>query len=411
MNLELFIARKLLRGDGDGAVSVPIVRIALVGIALGVCVMLLSIFVITGFKQEITDKLSGFAAHVSIVGYSSENSAENGGIRVSDTLYSQIRGVKEVKNAYVYVMKPAILKSKDEIHGVMLRGVDSLYNKSFFVQNLKAGEVPDFRGSEISNEVLISSAMADLLGLKVGDRVFAHFVQDPPRVRSLVVKGVYDTGFKEYDDVVAICDMRHLQRLNGWEREWVTGVAVQLHDMVLTAEVEESFDALLPWEDSDCFYRIEALQDSVPQIFDWLALLNMNVWIILVLIVVVAGFNMVSGLLILILDKTSLIGILKALGCRDVKLRRLFLYVSVGLVSRGMLWGNVLALLLAGIQWWFEPVRLDAAVYYMDKVPVHLNLWYVLLLDVGVLVVSVVMLIIPTMLISRIRPIKAIQFK
>ncbi len=411
MNFEFFIARRLLKGDGTRAVSVPIVRIALVGIALGVCVMLLSIFIITGFKKEITDKLSGFGAHLNVVAYDNNSSFAGNQIVADDSLVTGIRSLPEVGEAYVYITRPAILKSKEEIHGVVLRGVDSSYSASFFKDHLVDGQFPDYRGSGASNDVVLSASVASLLGLKTGDKVAAHFVQDPPRVRMLTVAGVYDTGFKEYDDMMVLYDLRHLQKLNGWEKNEVSGIAIELKDINRTAEVKEKVDALLPWDDDNNFYKLETLRESAPQVFDWLDLLNMNVWVILVLIVIVAVFNMVSGLLILILDKTSLIGILKALGYRDVGLRKLFLYLSLALTGRGMLLGNVLALVLGGLQYKFKLISLDASSYYMDTVPVHFDWFYWLLLNVGVLLISVLMLVVPTMLISKIKPIKAIRFE
>lgn len=411
VNLELFIARRLLKGNGAEAVSVPIVRIALVGIALGVCVMLLSIFIITGFKKEITNKLSGFAAHLNVVAYTNNNSLAGNSIRINDTLIKGISGLDEVKRLYTYVTKPAILRSPSEIHGVVLKGVDSGYNQDFFQKNLRSGQVPAYGASALSNEILISSTVANLLSVKAGDRIDAHFVQDPPRVRPFIVKGIYDTGFGEYDDMVVVCDIRHLQRLNDWNENEVSGIAVELKNIEDIAKAEEKIDNLLPWEDNNNFYKIDTLQDLAPQVFDWLNMLNMNVWVILILIVVVAGFNMVSGLLILILDKTNLIGMLKAMGYRDIKLRKLFLYISIGLIGQGMLWGNGLAFLLAFLQDRFHLVKLDLATYYMDTVPVNFNLLYALLLNAGVLLVSTLMLVVPTMLISKIKPIRAIRFE
>lgn len=411
MNLELFIARRLLRGKQTGSVSVPIVRIALAGIALGLCVMLLSVFIITGFKQEITAKLSGFMAHLNITAYENNASYSGEGILVPDTLVAGLRALQGVKQAYPYVTKPAILKSDSEIHGVVLKGVDSVYDAVFYRDHIKAGEFPDFGTSRPSNDILISSSVARLLEVKAGGKLSAHFVQEPPRVRVFTVKGIYDTGFKEYDDMVVLCDIRHLQRLNGWDAGEISGIAMELTDLKKIPQMEAVVDELLPLDDQGSFYKISTLRESAPQVFDWLSLLNMNVGIILTLIVIVAGFNMVSGLLILILDKTTLIGVLKALGYKNVSLKKLFLYVATGLIIRGMIAGNLLALLLGGIQYYFRVISLDPGVYYMDKVPVNFDIGYMLLLNIGVILVSVCMLIIPTMLISRIRPIKAIRFE
>lgn len=411
MNLELFIARRLLSGREKNAVSVPIIRIALVGVALGVCIMLISIFIITGFKQEITNKLTGFSAHLNISSYGNSNFSASDKIQPSDTLLEGIYALPEVKHLYLYVTKPAILKSKREIHGVVLHGVDSTFKGDFFIDNLKEGEFPDFHTIFPSDEILLSSLVADYLNLKVGDKVTAHFVQDPPRARVFRVKGIYDTGFDEYDGVFVLCDIRHLQRLNGWKEKEVSGISVELKNMDMLLSAGQKIDECIPWENTDTFYQVTTIYDRMPQLFEWLDLLNTNVWIILILLVVVAGFNMVSGLLILILDKTSLIGILKALGYKDLNLRKLFLYISVGLIGKGMLWGNALAFAIAGIQKYFHIIHLDPTNYYMDTVPVHFSIGYVILLNLGVLFVSTLMLIVPTMLISKIKPIKAIRFE
>lgn len=411
MNLELFIANRLLKGKETGAVSVPIVKIAVAGIALGICVMLLSVFIVTGFKQEITLKLSGFMAHLNITAYENNESYTGNGILAPDSLLTVIRQLDGVKQAYPYVTKPAILKSGTEIHGVVLKGVDSLYDAGFYSRHLQAGEFPDLAGVRPSGDILVSSSVAGLLNVKVGDKISAHFVQDPPRVRMFTVKGIYDTGFKEYDDMLVLCDIRHLQRLNDWEGERVSGIAVEIDNIEEILPMEMAVDNVLPLDEHNDFFKLTTLRQSAPQVFDWLNLLNMNVWIILTLIVVVAGFNMVSGLLILILDKTALIGILKALGYQNLSLKKLFLYVAVGLIAKGMIAGNVLALVLGGLQYYFRLISLDPGTYYMETVPVNFDIGYILLLNAGVLVVSVLMLIIPTMLISSIRPIKAIRFE
>lgn len=411
MNLELFIARRLLGGGKGDSVSVPIVKIAVAGIALGVCVMLLSVFIIMGFKKEITDKLSGFTSHLEVTSCDEDASYVGQGIAVTDSLLLSLQKMEGVKQVARYVTKPAILKSDTEIHGVVLKGVDSLYDASFYVRHLCDGSLPDWGGVKASNEILLSASVAALLQVKVGDRIASHFVQEPPRMRMFTVKGIYNTGFKEYDDMFVLCDLRHLQKLNGWKGNEVTGIGIELDDLQELSRVEEAVDRILPsGGECDCF-QVTTLNDAAPQIFDWLNLLNMNVVIILTLIVAVSGFNMVSGLLILILDKTALIGILKALGYRNISLRRLFLYIALGLISKGMLVGNLLAFVLGGVQYWLKIVRLNPEVYYMDTVPVDINVWAVILLNAGVLVVSVFMMVIPTVLVSKIRPIKAIRFE
>ena len=425
MNLELFIARRLLKGKQNGAVSVPIVKIALAGIALGVCVMLLSILIITGFKNEITTKLSGFMAHLSITAYDHEDAYSGSEIELNDSLLEVVRRVSDLKQMYAYVTKPAILKSKEEIHGIILKGMDSSYDASFYRKHLREGEYPDFFQAEPSREVLISVAVADYIlsrnkpmddfetkvDLTVDAFVPPSYIKNEALKMDIYKRIAGIESQQEYDDMLAVCDIRHLQKLNNWAPREVSGIAVELNDMKRILEVEAELDDTLPMNQDDDFYKITTLRETAPQVFDWLNLLNMNVWIILTLIVVVAGFNMVSGLLILILDKTSFIGILKALGYRNIRLRRLFLYIAAGLIGKGMVVGNILALTLGGLQALFRIVRLDSATYYMDTVPIYFDWVYIILLNVGVLVVSVLMLVVPTMLISRIKPIKAIRFE
>ena len=409
MNLEWYIARRLLKGDATKSATVPIVKIAIVGIALGLCVMLLSLFIITGFKKEITEKLSGFTAHLNVQPYMPGSTGEGGVIPGADTVALELKKVEGVKDAYGYIEKSAIFKSKEEIHGVVLKGVDAGYDATFFQRNLKEGKLPDYSAETTSNDILISRSVASMLGVGVGDRVTSHFVQEPPRARVFTVAGIYDTGFKEYDDVMVLVDERHLARLNGWKTGDVSKIALELNDVeqvnAIAEKVEDKIDEL------GLYCEVRTLADEAPQIFDWLALLNMNVWVILILIVTVAGFNMVSGLLILILDKTTFIGIMKALGYKNVSLRKLFLYISAGLIARGMLWGNVLAFVLAGVQAAFNVVHLDPVTYYMDTVPINFSIGYVILLNLGVIAVTVLMLVIPTMLISKISPVKAIKFE
>lgn len=350
-------------------------------------------------------------AHLNVTAYDNASAHVERGISVSDTLLLDLWGVAGVRGVYTYVDKPAILKSKTEIHGVVLKGVDSVYDKAFFQKHIKDGKFPDFRTSALADGVLISASAAQLLGVATGDKLQAYFVQDPPRVRVFRVEGIYDTGFKEYDDMIVLCDKRHLQRLNAWTPEQVSGIAVELHRLEDILQVESVIDEALPLEEGEDFYKVTTLYQAAPQIFDWLDMLNANVAVIMTLIIIVAGFNMVSGLLIFILDKTAMIGILKALGYRNVSLRKLFLYIAAGMIVRGMVAGNVLALILGGMQYFFHLIRLDSTTYYMDTVPICFPVGYMVLLNVGVLAVSVLMLIVPTMLVSRIRPIKAIRFE
>jgi lipoprotein-releasing system permease protein len=400
------MARRLLKEGKRGFASVTIVRVAVAGIAMGLCVMLLALFVISGFKREITRKLLGFTSHVNVLPLD----AGDGGGRLSrgDTLVAWIAGQPGVKETYAYVEKPAILRSRQregQMHGVLLRGEDATRASAFLREHLAEGTFPDFTTDTVSDEILLSVNAAGYLQARPGDRLTAYFADDPRRARRFEVSGLYRTGFKEYDDVMAFVDKRHLLRVNGWEAGDATGIAVALEK---PGEAKRLATRVTGTRQG-C--RTRTLQEMAPQVFDWLKLLDMNVWIIVVLLVTVAGFNMVSGLLILILDKTAMIGVLKALGCRDASTRRLFLHVAGGLVARGMLWGNLLAFALAGVQYYFQVVSLDPETYYMSTVPLLVNAWHVIALNAGVMVVTMLVLVVPTMLVSRVSPARTMRFE
>ena len=390
--------------------SAPIINIAVIGVAIGVCVMLLSIYIITGFKNEISEKLSGFVAHIDVKSYTSYASNQNDALHLDSTLIGAINRHKDIKQAYPYIDKAAILKNKDEIHGIIFKGVDSSYNAEFYSKYLVEGQIPSYDNINISNEILISNKIASLLHIKLGDKIQAHFVQNPPRVRIFTVKGIYDSGFNEYDDVNVLCDIQHLRKLNSWDKNKASGLAIEIKDIEKVYETENFIYETLLEKDKGDFLNIETIFQKAPQIYDWLKLLDINIALVITLIIIVSGFNMISGLLVLILDKTRMIGLLKALGYKNKKLRELFIYIALGLVTKGIIWGNLLALIIYFIQDTFNIIKLDSSVYYMSSVPMQFNLYSTLLLNVGVIFATFIMLIIPTILISKIQPIKAIQF-
>ena len=410
MNIEYYIAKRMLGIKEKNLLSAPIINIAVIGVAIGVCVMLLSIYIITGFKNEISEKLSGFVAHIDVKSYTSYASNQNDALHLDSTLIGAINRHKDIKQAYPYIDKAAILKNKDEIHGIIFKGVDSSYNAEFYSKYLVEGQIPSYDNINISNEILISNKIASLLHIKLGDKIQAHFVQNPPRVRIFTVKGIYDSGFNEYDDVNVLCDIQHLRKLNSWDKNKASGLAIEIKDIEKVYETENFIYETLLEKDKGDFLNIETIFQKAPQIYDWLKLLDINIALVITLIIIVSGFNMISGLLVLILDKTRMIGLLKALGYKNKKLRELFIYIALGLVTKGIIWGNLLALIIYFIQDTFNIIKLDSSVYYMSSVPMQFNLYSTLLLNVGVIFATFIMLIIPTILISKIQPIKAIQF-
>ena len=414
MNVALFIARKIhFSKEGNRQVTPPAVRIAMIGIALGLAVMLLSVAIVIGFKKEVRNKVIGFGSHVQITHFDSNSSYELQPISVSDTLMAHLDSVSGVRHVERFATKLGILKTEQDFQGIVLKGVDQGYDWSFFQANLKAGTLPDFTGEKASTEVLISRYLADLLGLEVDDTFLTYFVQDEVRARKFQIVGIYETGFIDYDKLFVMADLRQVRRLNGWEADQVGGLEVLVDDYAHLDEVAENlyFDLMERQDRNGNTFYARSIKELNPMIFNWLEVLDINVVVILVLMLAVAGFTMISGLLIIILERTNMIGMLKALGETNRHIREIFLYVSLFLIGKGMLWGNVIGLLCCWLQSQFQVVKLDPTVYYLEAVPIDLRLGAWFLLNVGTLLISMAMMLGPSYLITRIDPAKSIRFE
>ena len=414
MNVALFIARKIhFSKEGSRQVTPPAVRIAMIGIALGLAVMLLSVAIVIGFKKEVRNKVIGFGSHIQITNFDSNSSYELQPIAVSDTLMAHLDSVVGVRHVERFATKLGILKTAKDFQGIVLKGVDQGYDWTFFQSNLKAGRLPDFTGEKTSTEVLISRYLADLLRLAVDSTFLTYFVQDEVRARKFQIVGIYETGFIDYDKLFVMADLRQVRRLNGWEADQVGGLEVQVDDYEQLDEVAETlyFDLTERQDRNGNTYYTRSIKELNPMIFNWLEVLDINVVVILVLMLAVAGFTMISGLLIIILERTNMIGMLKALGETNRHIREIFLYVSFFLIGKGMLWGNVIGLACCWLQSHFHVVKLDPAVYYLEAVPIDLGVGAWLLLNVGTLLISMAMMLGPSFLITRIDPAKSIRFE
>ncbi len=413
MNIELLIAKRLVRGDErKKSISGPIVAIAIAGIALGLAVMIMSVSIVTGFKQEIRNKVIGFGSHIQIVNFDSNISFETAPVSRQQDFLSDIKSIPEVRHVQPFATKAGIIRTRDDIQGVVLKGIDSSFDWSFFEQNMLEGHRFRLTDIQASNEAVISQTIASLLRLKVGDGFVMYFVQDPPRYRRFTVSGIYETGLEELDKLFILGDLRHIQRLNDWEDHQISGFEILLEDYDnlerVTARVDEIAGHVFTEDMSRL--RVVSISNKYPQFFDWLELLDMNVWVILTLMVIVAGFNMVSGLLILILERTGMIGILKALGLENSGLRKIFLYQSAFLIVKGLFWGNLIGIGIALLQQYTGIIKLDQASYFISTVPVNLKLTHLLMLNIGTMVITVAMLIIPSYIIGKISPEKTIRF-
>ena len=414
MNLEYFIAKRIhFEKKGEKNVSRPAVRIATIGIAVGVAVMLIAIAVVIGFKQEIRNKTIGFGSHIQITNFDNNNSYEMQPIRMSDTLQNQLNAIPNVRHIQRFVTKPGIIKTENDFQGMILKGVGPEFDWSFFKSNLLEGDILNLNDSTPVNEAIISKSIADMMGLKLGDSFLTYFLQDQIRARKFTVKGIYSTNFADYDKLFVITDIRIAQRLNGWDQEYFSGMEILITDFNYLDGVSNQVYALAAnrFDAEGNGYFIQTIRQLNPQIFSWLDLLDMNVWVILLLMLAVAGFNMISGLLILILEKTNMIGILKSYGAGNWSIRKIFLYESIFLIGKGMLWGNIIGLLICFVQYQFKIIPLDPVSYYTSTVPITFNWLYIVLLNAGTLIVSVLMLIGPSYLITKISPAAIMRYE
>jgi len=413
LNTELFIARRLVFDkESNKSISRSIVKIAVFGISMGLIVMILSVAIVTGFKNEISEKVIGFGSHIQIMNYDSNTSYETEPISKFQSFYPGLDSLPGIKHAQVFATKAGILKTRDQIQGVILKGVDKDFHWDFFENNLLEGEVFKINDSVTSNEIIISKYIADLLKLNAGDHIATYFVQDPPRMRRFVISGIYETSLTEFDQIFVLADIRHIQKLNNWGEDQVSGLEITIKDFDELEKMTRMVRNIAGYTFTKEGTRLKVtnIRNKYPQIFDWLNLQNINVWVILILMLLVAGFNMVSGLLVLILERTNMIGILKSLGTENTSVRKIFLYQSAFLITRGLLWGNLIGLGLALLQKEFSIIKLDQASYYLETVPINLSLAHVLLLNAGTLIATIFMLILPTVIISRISPEKTIRY-
>lgn len=415
MNAELFIAKRIYKGDkkNDKRVSSPAIKIAVAGIALGLAVMIVAVCIIVGFKKEIREKVVGFGSHIQVTSFDNNTSYEQLPIAFSDTLAEKLTSNPAIRHVQEFITKPGIIKTDTDFQGVVLKGVSESYDWEFFKKNLLEGNIIQPNDTSSGNQAILSKDIADMLQLKLGDSFTAYFVQDPVRARRFDIVGVYQTNFEDYDKLFVVTDKSVLASLNGWDDDVVSGIEILVKDYNnLDYTTQELFFELAAYKDrlGNSLYA-KSIKDINPLIFNWLSLLDMNVWVIIILMLIVSGFTMISGLLIIILERTNMIGILKAVGARDFSIRKVFLYLSAFLIGRGMVWGNVIALIVCIVQDRFQILKLDPATYYLSSVPVDLNPLYIILLNIGTLIVSLLMMVGPSYLVAKITPAKSIQFE
>jgi len=414
MNFPYFIAEKLIKGRREGtSFSRPINIIAIIGIALGLAVMIIAVATLTGFKQQIRDKVVGFGSHIQVVNFDANYSFETAPVNIGTDFVQKIKSLPGIRHVEVFATKAGIIKTRENIQGIVLKGIGPDFDWNYFKSSMVDGSVITVSDTgSTNNRVIISKKLSAMLDLQTGDSISAYFIQQPPRSRRFVISGIYETSLEEFDKIFVFCDIRHIKRLNGWEDDQVSGLEIFIDDFdqleKMTTDIQDVIGYRLQQEEATV--KVRNIREKYPQIFDWLNFQDMNVVIIIILMLIVAGFNMISGILILILEKTNMIGILKALGTEDKTIRKIFIYQAAYLIGKGLFWGNLIGIGLAFLQLKTGFISLDPSSYYIKTVPINLDILHILLLNAGTMVVILLMLLIPSQLVSRITPVKAIKY-
>lgn len=415
MNFALYTARKIYNDKGDRRkVSRPAIRIATAGVAIGLAVMIVSVSVVLGFKHTIRDKVIGFGSHITVTNFLALQDDRPYPISMNDSIMEAIKSIDGIKHVQRYTMKQGILKTENDFMGVMFKGVAEDYDTTFIHDNLMEGAVPKFSSEAGSNKILISKTNADKLGLKSGDRVFAYFINgNDVRARRFNIAGIYQTNLTKFDNAICFCDLYTAVKLNNWEKDQASGAEITVDNYDRLATVEKTIVKRVnrTTDRHGETYSSATVEQLNPQIFTWLDLLDLNVWIILALMVCVAGITMISGLLIIILERTNMIGVMKALGARNRTIRHTFLWFAVFIIGKGMLWGNVIGIGLTALQYFTGIVSLDPTTYYVNTVPVEFDMPLIATINIATLIVCVAALIAPSHLVSFIHPAKSMRYE
>lgn len=416
MNLELFIAKRIYfsKEKGEKRVSSPAIKIAVAGVAIGLAAMILSVSIVIGFKTEVRNKVIGFGSHLQITSLSDNSSFDYGAIIADSLFIDSLSQHKDIKHIERYANIPGIIKTNTDFQGVMLKGIDKDYDWTLFKNNIVEGDIFSAANDSSGYRTIISQYIANKLNLKLGDDITTYFIREKNvGARKFKITGIYNTNIENYDKLFIITDISTVQRLYRWDEDKVTGLEILVNDYDKLDDIRnEFFFEMLGHRDREgnTFYT-RSIKEINPEMLGWLELLDMNVIIIILLMLAISVFTMTSGLLIIILENTKLIGILKTMGAKNKTIRKTFLHVAGFLVLKGMLWGNIIGLGIIFIQKYTQVLKLDPSTYYMDAVPVDTNWLYFILLNIGTLVITVGTMIIPSYMISNISPAKTMRFE
>ena len=415
MNLSFFIAKRIYSDKGDKRkVSRPAIHIATAGVAIGLAVMILPVSVVLGFKHTIRDKVIGFGSHIQVANFLTMQSSDPYPICIDDSIMRVIKGIEGVAHVERFALTQGILKTDEDFLGISFKGIGPEYDLSFIKSNLKSGSLPSFSDSANKGNLLLSSATADKMNLKTGDKVYAYFISDTGvKMRRFTVSGIFQTNMSQFDNSLCFTDLYTARKLNNWDGQLCSGAEVRVADLQLidavASRIADKVNRTTDHEGN--IFSSQTIYESYPQIFSWLSLLDVNVWIILALMICVAGFTMISGLLIIILERTQMIGVLKALGMKGASVRHTFLWFAVFIIGKGMLIGDLLAAAIIVLQRQTGFISLDPTTYYVSEAPTEVNLPAFLLVNAATLLISVLVLVGPSFLISHIHPAKSMRYE
>jgi len=415
MNYELDIAKRIYsQGSEVKRASRSAITIATAGVAVGIAIMIISISVVLGFKKEVESKVTGIGSHIQVINYQSLYASESYPIAFTDTLIRQLSILPEVKHVQRFCQKTGMLKTNDSFQGVLFRGIDEAYDLSFLRDNLVEGSIDQpFSCKDNTGQLVVSQSLASQLRLEVGNRVYAYFFDHSLRARRFTISAIYATNMSEFDSQLVFCDYKTIHQLLGYEDDQASGAEILVHDMSRLPIASNEVNACVGHRQDHYgnYYTAPTIKESLPRIFDWLDLFDLNVIVILALTMAVAAFTTVSGLLIIILERTQFIGVMKALGATNTSLRRIFIYYAIFIIGRGLLYGNLLGLGLCFLQQQTGWVQLDASTYYVNSVPILISWPWVLSINIIMFLISTLALILPSFLVSRIRPAQSIRFE
>ena len=405
MNFSQFIASRI-RKTQQHSFSATVTKIGIASIAIGLAVMIISFGVLLGFKSTIKEKLFSLSAHLQVSKVTLNQSFEETPMTKKSKFYENFHKNPFIRHVQAVANKAGMMKSKEELAGIMVKGIGQDFDWVNFNQNLLEGHKINFKDTTYSNEIIISQRMANQLKIKNLDDVLIYFIQNPPRVRKMKVVGIYQTGLEEFDKSIILGDIKLVQKMNDWDAETVGHYEVFLKDF---EQITPAYKSVFNEIDQDM--RVTKITEIFPQIFDWLGLLDRNIWVVLVLILVVASFNMISILLVMMMERTPMIGLLKALGSDNLQIRKIFIFNGLWIILRGILWGNIIGIVFCVLQYYYKIIPLNPESYYMSYVPISWNWSILILLNLATILLVTLVILIPTFIVAKMKPVLAMKFK